>query len=225
MPSPRRRSIVGWPRHVTVKAGGNERATRLYGGVTSPNLVVVESEEMRSCLMQAWKRWQWSASPAPRSSSSAAPNDVGLYKKLLDAGRQRLPRHAARAMDFVAAVHRCFRDSTEEAGPHRCIRRREGRTGSSTLAHNVAYACPSGWMRCSSGRFRSSVRDARPDFDIEAKQGMVDVLQSPERSTMCCCGGWGELYGSPSSASAITDLDKFITSREEDVDHLLDVAR
>lgn len=58
---------------VTVKAGGMKEATALYGGVTSPNLVVVESDDGEARLMATLETLAMGVSRGPRSSSSAAP--------------------------------------------------------------------------------------------------------------------------------------------------------
>lgn len=68
-------------------------------------------------------------------------NDVARYKKLLDAGVSDYLVAPFDPMDFVAAVHRCFRAPVEEKlGRIVAFVGAKGGTGSSTLAHNVAYA-------------------------------------------------------------------------------------
>ncbi len=155
-------------------------------------------------------------------------NDVGLYKQLLDAGVSDYLVMPLEPMDFVEAVHRCFRDSTEEKlGRIVAFVGAKGGTGSSTLAHNVAYAM--------SKRVDADVLLADLDlqsgtlglnFDIEAKHGMVDVLQSPDRLDDVLLRRLAVSYTDRLHLlPATTDLDKFINLREDDVDHLLDVAR
>ncbi|WEJ11989.1 AAA family ATPase [Sinorhizobium prairiense] len=213
---------------VTVKAGGIKEAAALYGGVTSPNLVVVESEESEACLMQALETLAMECVTGTKVIVIGRSNDVGLYKKLLDAGVSDYLVMPLEPMDFVAAVHRCFRDSTEEKlGRIVAFVGAKGGTGSSTLAHNVAYAM--------SKRVDADVLLADFDlqsgtlglnFDIEAKQGMVDVLQSPDRLDDVLLRRLAVSYTDRLHLlPATTDLDKFIHLREEDVDHLLDVAR
>lgn len=125
---------------------------------------------------------------------------MGLYKKLLDAGVSDYLVKPLEPMDFVAAVHRCFRDSTEEKlGRIVAFVGAKGGTGSSTLAHNVAYAM--------SKRVDADVLLADLDlqsgtlglnFDIEAKHGMVDVLQSPDRlDDVLLRQPGGQLHGPP----------------------------
>uniref|UniRef100_UPI0003B7E049 CpaE2 pilus assembly protein n=1 Tax=Rhizobium meliloti (strain 1021) TaxID=266834 RepID=UPI0003B7E049 len=98
---------------VTVKAGGMKEATALYGGVTSPNLVVVESDDGEARLMATLETLAMECVTGTKVIVIGRSNDVGLYKKLLDAGVSDYLVKPLEPMDFVAAVHRCFRDSTE----------------------------------------------------------------------------------------------------------------
>ncbi len=213
---------------VAVKAGGIKEAAALYGGVTSPNLVVVESDEGEARLMAALETLAMECVTGTKVIVIGRSNDVGLYKKLLDAGVSDYLVTPLEPMDFVAAVHRCFRHSTEEKlGRIVAFVGAKGGTGSSTLAHNVAYAM--------SKRVDADVLLADLDlqsgtlglnFDIEAKHGMVDVLQSPDRLDDVLLRRLAVSYTDRLHLlPATTDLDKFINLREEDVDHLLDVAR
>ncbi|MGH0356775.1 AAA family ATPase [Sinorhizobium meliloti] len=213
---------------VTVKAGGMKEATALYGGVTSPNLVVVESDDGEARLMATLETLAMECVTGTKVIVIGRSNDVGLYKKLLDAGVSDYLVKPLEPMDVVAAVHRCFRDSTEEKlGRIVAFVGAKGGTGSSTLAHNVAYAM--------SKRVDADVLLADLDlqsgtlglnFDIEAKHGMVDVLQSPDRLDDVLLRRLAVSYTDRLHLlPATTDLDKFINLREGDVDHLLDVAR
>lgn len=213
---------------VTVKAGGMKEATALYGGVTSPNLVVVESDDGEARLMATLETLAMECVTGTKVIVIGRSNDVGLYKKLLDAGVSDYLVKPLEPMDFVAAVHRCFRDSTEEKlGRIVAFVGAKGGTGSSTLAHNVAYAM--------SKRVDADVLLADLDlqsgtlglnFDIEAKHGMVDVLQSPDRLDDVLLRRLAVSYTDRLHLlPATTDLDKFINLQEGDVDHLLDVAR
>jgi pilus assembly protein CpaE len=213
---------------VTIKTGGITEAAALYGGVTSPNLVVVENNDDEVRLMAALEALSVECVTGTKVIVIGGSNDVGLYKKLLDAGVSDYLVTPLEPMDFVGAVHRCFRNSTEEKlGRIVAFVGAKGGTGSSTLAHNVAYAM--------SKRVDADVLLADLDlqsgtldlnFDIEAAKGMVDVLESPDRLDevllrRLAVPHTDRLHLLP----ATTDLNKFFSLREDDVDHLLDVAR
>ncbi|WEX90760.1 AAA family ATPase [Sinorhizobium garamanticum] len=213
---------------VTIKTGGIREATALYGGVTSPNLVVVESDDDEVRLMAALEALAVECVTGTKVIVIGRSNDVSLYKKLLDAGVSDYLVTPFEPMDFVAAVHRCFRNSTEEKlGRIVAFVGAKGGTGSSTLAHNVAYAM--------SKRVDADVLLADLDlqsgtlglnFDIEADNGMVDVLESPDRLDDVLLRRLAVTYTDRLHLlPATTDLNKFFNLREDDVDHLLDVAR
>ncbi|WP_026617041.1 AAA family ATPase [Ensifer aridi] len=213
---------------VTIKAGGIKEATALYGGVTSPNLVVVENNDDEVRLMAALEALAVECVTGTKVIVIGCSNDVGLYKKLLDAGVSDYLVTPLEPMDFVAAVHRCFRDSAEEKlGRIVAFVGAKGGTGSSTLAHNVAYAM--------SKRVDADVLLADLDlqsgtlslnFDIEAANGMVDVLDRPDRLDDVLLRRLAVPYTDRLHLlPATTNLDKFFSLREDDVDHLLDVAR
>ncbi|MCA1408873.1 AAA family ATPase [Ensifer sp. IC3342] len=213
---------------VTIKTGGIREATALYGGVTSPNLVVVESNDDDVRLLAALEALAVECVTGTKVIVIGRSNDVGLYKKLLDAGVSDYLVTPLEPMDFVAAVHRCFRDSTEEKlGRIVAFVGAKGGTGSSTLAHNVAYAM--------SKRVDADVLLADLDlqsgtlglnFDIEATNGMMDVLESPDRLDEVLLRRLAVAYTDRLHLlPATTDLNKFFSLREDDVDHLVDVAR
>ncbi|WEX75052.1 AAA family ATPase [Sinorhizobium numidicum] len=213
---------------VTVKAGGIKEATSLYGGVTSPNLVVVENSDDEVRLMSALEALAIECVTGTKVIVIGCSNDVGLYKKLLDAGVSDYLVRPLEPMDFVAAVHRCFRDSTEEKlGRIVAFVGAKGGTGSSTLAHNVALAM--------SKRVDADVLVADLDlqygtlglnFDVEGPQGISAVLDSPDRLDDVLLRRLAVPYTERLHLlPATADLDRFYNLREEHVDHLLDVAR
>ncbi|APG92228.1 AAA family ATPase [Sinorhizobium americanum] len=213
---------------VTVKEGGLKEATALYAGVTSPNLVVVENTEDEERLMNALEALAVECVTGTKVIVVGSSNDVGLYKRLVDAGVSDYLVMPLDPIDFVAAVHRCFRDSVEEKlGRIVAFIGAKGGTGSSTLAHNVAYAM--------SKRVDADVLVADLDlqfgtlgldFDVEAVQGMTDILSSPERLDDVLLRRLAVPYTEHLHLlPTTTDLNRFFYLKEEHVDHLLDVAR
>ncbi|MDK1385675.1 AAA family ATPase [Sinorhizobium sp. 8-89] len=213
---------------VTIKSGGIREATALYGGITSPNLVVVENDDDEVRLMAALEALAVECVTGTKVIVIGRSNDVSLYKKLLDAGVSDYLVMPFEPMDFVAAVHRCFRSSTEEKlGRIVAFVGAKGGTGSSTLAHNVAYAM--------SNRVDADVLLADLDlqsgtlglnFDIEVANGMLDVLESPDRLDDVLLRRLAVTYTDRLHLlPATTDFNKFFSLREDNVDHLLEVAR
>ncbi len=213
---------------VTIKEGGIKDATALYGGVTSPNLVVVENDDREADLMRALEALAMECVTGTKVIVVGRSNDVGLYKRLLDAGVSDYLVMPLDPIDFIAAVHRCFRGSAEDKlGRIVAFIGAKGGTGSSTLAHNVAYAM--------SKRVDADVLVADLDlqfgtlgldFDVEAVQGLTDVLSSPDRLDDVLLRRLAVPYTEHLHLlPTTTDLNRFFYLKEEHVDHLLDVAR
>lgn len=213
---------------VTIRDGGISEATAVYRGVTSPNLVVVENDDDEGRLMAALGALAEECVTGTKVIVIGHSNDVGLYKKLLDAGVSDYLVSPLEPLDFVAAVHRCFRDGTGEK-PGRIVAfiGAKGGTGSSTLAHNVALSM--------SKREDADVLVADFDlqsgtlglnFDVDSSQGMSEVLEGPDRLDDVLLRRLAvpfadRLYLLPSAV----DLDRVFNLKDEDIDHLLDVVR
>ncbi|MCA1491294.1 AAA family ATPase [Ensifer sp. NBAIM29] len=213
---------------VAIKKGGIEDAAALYGGVTSPNLVVVESHDDEARLMAALDALAMECITGTKVIVIGRSNDVGLYKKLMDAGVSDYLVLPLAPMEFIASVHRCFRDpGGEKLGRIVAFVGAKGGTGSSTVAHNVALAM--------SKRVDADVLVADLDlqsgtlglnFDVEGPQGMADVLDGTKRLDDVLLRRLAvpyadRLYLLPASA----DFSQPFTPKEEDVDRLLEVAR
>ncbi len=213
---------------VMVKQGGIKEATALYGGATSPNLVVVENNDDQAHLMQALEALAVECVTGTRVIVVGRSNDIGLYKTLLDAGVSDYLLAPFEPMAFIAAVHRCFRDSDEEKlGRVVAFVGAKGGTGSSTLAHNVAMAM--------SNRTGADVLVADLDlqsgtlglnFDVESPQGMADVLEGTDRLDDVLLRRLAVSYSDRLHLLTTTgDYNKVGDLGERDVDRLLGVAR
>jgi pilus assembly protein CpaE len=213
---------------VTIKDGGTKEATTLYGGDTSPNLVVVENNDDEARLMAALEALALECVTGTKVIVIGRSNDVGLYKKLMEAGVSDYLVLPLAPMEFVASVHRCFRDSTgEKLGRIVAFVGAKGGTGSSTLAHNVALAM--------SKRVDADVLVADLDlqcgtlglnFDVDGPQGMTDVLDGTNRLDDVLLRRLAVPYTDRLHLlPATADLNRLFTPKEEDVGRLLEVAR
>lgn len=213
---------------LTVKAGGIKEATALYGGVTSPNLIVIENDDGEARLMAALEALAVECVTGTKVIVVGGSNDIGLYKALLDAGVSDYLLSPLDPMALIAAVQRCFRHSdSEKLGRIVAFVGAKGGTGSSTIAHNVAIAM--------SNRTGADVLLADLDlqsgtlglnFDIDAPQGMAEVLESTERLDDVLLRRLAVQY--TDHLHLLTsggDYGRAVNLREADVDRLLDVAR
>lgn len=213
---------------LTVKTGGIKEATALYGGVTSPNLIVVENNDDEARLMAALEALAVECVTGTKVIVVGQSNDIGLYKTLMDAGVSDYLLSPLDPMALIAAVQRCFRHSDEEKlGRIVAFIGAKGGTGSSTIAHNVAMAM--------SKRTGADVLLADLDlqagtlglnFDVDAPQGMAEVLESTERLDDVLLRRLSVEYTDHLHLlTSRGDYSKNVDLREADVDRLLDVAR
>ncbi len=213
---------------LTVKPGGIKEATALYGGVTSPNLIVIENNDDEARLMAALEALAVECVTGTKVIIVGRSNDIGLYKTLLDAGVSDYLLSPLDPMALIAAVQRCFRHTdSEKLGRIIAFVGAKGGTGSSTIAHNVAMAM--------SNRTGADVLLADLDlqsgtlglnFDVDAPQGMAEVLASTERLDDVLLRRLAVQYSDHLHLlTAAGDYSKAVNLKESDVDRLLDVAR
>ncbi len=213
---------------LTMKPGGIKEATALYGGVTSPNLIVIENNDDEARLMAALEALAVECVTGTKVIIVGRSNDIGLYKTLLDAGVSDYLLSPLDPMALIAAVQRCFRHTdSEKLGRIIAFVGAKGGTGSSTIAHNVAMAM--------SNRTGADVLLADLDlqsgtlglnFDVDAPQGMAEVLASTERLDDVLLRRLAVQYSDHLHLlTAAGDYSKAVNLKESDVDRLLDVAR
>ncbi|MFC3162904.1 AAA family ATPase [Ciceribacter thiooxidans] len=213
---------------LTVKPGGIREATALYGGVTSPNLIVIENDDSQASLMAALEALAVECVTGTKVIIVGRSNDIDLYKTLLDAGVSDYLLSPLDPMALIAAVQRCFRHTdSEKLGRIIAFVGTKGGTGSSTIAHNVAMAM--------SNRTGADVLLADLDlqsgtlglnFDVDAPQGMAEVLASTERLDDVLLRRLAVQYSDHLHLlTAAGDYSKAVKLKESDVDRLLDVAR
>lgn len=213
---------------VTVKDGGIGDATAFYRGATSPNLVVVEGIDGEDRLMAALEALAEECVTGTKVIVIGRSNDVGLYKKLVDAGVSDYLVSPLAPLDFIAAVQRCFRDGTEtKLGRIVAFVGAKGGTGSSTLAHNVALAMAKrGDTDVLLVDLDLQTGTVGLNFDIDSDQGMSKVLDGADRLDDVLLQRLAQPYAErlhllPSAGN----LDRLLRLEDDDVDRFLDVVR
>ncbi|RWB51821.1 AAA family ATPase [Mesorhizobium sp.] len=213
---------------VTIREGSVTEAAAFYRGTPSPNLVIVESSDDREQLMAGLDALALECITGTEVIVIGHSNDIDLYRQLLAAGVSDYLLAPLEPMALVAAVSRCFRDSSEaKLGRIIAFVGAKGGAGSSTIAHNVAAAMAE--------RSDTDVLVADLDlqfgtlglaFDIEAPRGMADVLEGAERVDEVLLKRIAvqhseRLHLLPAAAV----FDRSFDLNDSEVDRLLDVAR
>ncbi|MEI9903700.1 MAG: hypothetical protein WDN06_06700 [Asticcacaulis sp.] len=166
-----------------VKRGGIAEAIETYRHEPTPSLVFVESTARGRDLLDSSANWPRSATPTPRSSSSAPITTFRSNRELI---RQGVSDYMVRPGP-AAATDQGHLDPVQRPGnavcrPRHRLRRARGGAGSSSIAHNFAYSL-SEQMSANTVivDFDLPFGTAGLDFNQDPPQGMADALNEPDR--------------------------------------------
>jgi len=214
--------------NVTVRDGGMREAASFYRSTPSPNLVVVECNDGKEKLMADLEALALECIAGTKLIVIGSSNDVNLYRDLIAAGVDDYLLAPVEPMAFIEAVSRCFRDAVEQKlGRIIAFIGAKGGTGSSTVSHNVAAAM----VERSDADVLVADLDLQfgtvgLDFDIDAPQGMSDILESASRVDEVLIKRIAvkhseRLHLLPVNAA----FDRSFNLKDGEIDRLLDVAR
>jgi pilus assembly protein CpaE len=169
--------------HLSVRAGGIAVATELYRQQASPHLVVVESRAGDEALIAELDGLAEVCEATTKVLVIGASNDIRLYRELLDRGVSEYLLAPVDPMQVVAVIGRLYRDAgAERLGRAYAFIGAKGGVGSSTVAHNVAWAMAQ--------EFEADVvladldmpfGTASLDFNVDAAQGVAEAVQDSGR--------------------------------------------
>ncbi|WP_157017547.1 AAA family ATPase [Mesorhizobium xinjiangense] len=202
--------------HLKVQLGGIEAALDYYGQAPTPNLIVLESRAEPKRLLDALDRLANVCDPSTKVVVIGHYNDVWLYRELVKSGVSEYVVAPVSLADVVGTVAQIFVDpGAEPLGRSFAFIGAKGGVGSSTLAHNVAWA-----MSCA---FESEVVMADLDlpfgtaninFDQDPAQGIAEAVYSPERldevyldRLLAQCAERLSLLAAPSTLERTYDFD------------------
>ncbi|HEX2257237.1 MAG TPA: CpaE family protein [Afifellaceae bacterium] len=169
--------------HLTVQTGGMAAATELYRRQASPHLIMVESSADEDALIAALDRLADVCEATTKVVVIGASNDIRLYRELLDRGVSEYLLAPVDAMQLVATAARLYRDSgAERLGRAFAFIGAKGGAGSSTVAHNVAWAVA---RELSTDIVLADLDmpfgTASLDFNMDAAQGVAEAIQDAGR--------------------------------------------
>jgi pilus assembly protein CpaE len=168
---------------VKVNMGGLASAVEHYSSSPTPNLVIVESRLAPNELFAALAGLASVCDPNSKVVIIGHHNDVTLYRELIRSGISEYLVAPVSIADVIGVVSQIFVDPTAEPlGRIIAFVGAKGGVGSSTIAHNVAWA--------SSALFKSETilldadlafGTANMNFDQDPAQGMVDAIFTTSR--------------------------------------------
>jgi pilus assembly protein CpaE len=169
--------------HLRIQMGGMTAATEAYRNASTPNVIILEFESRPADLLAGLDALAEVCDAGTRVMVIGRHNDVFLYRELVRRGVSDYLIAPLSTLDVVRAV--CGLFSAPDAKPVGrviAVTGAKGGVGSSTIAHNIA------WAVARDLNLDSVVTDldlafgtAGLDFNQDPPQGIADAVFSPER--------------------------------------------
>ncbi|MCC0025604.1 MAG: CpaE family protein [Zhengella sp.] len=202
--------------HVRVMRGGVAAAAEFYAANPTPNLVLVESRRSPADMMVELEQLAEVCDPSTRVVIVGHYNDVSLYRELIRNGISEYMVAPVTLADLMTVISSLFvNPEAEPLGRTLAFVGAKGGVGSSTIAHNVAWAI--------SHLFQSETVIADMDlpfgtaninFDQDPTQGIAEAVFSPERvdevyldRLLAKCSEHLSLLAAPSTLDRVYDFD------------------
>ncbi|RRI06371.1 CtpF protein [Mesorhizobium tamadayense] len=202
--------------HLKVHMGGIATAIEFYQSAPTPNLILLESRSEPKQLLEQLTQLAEYCDPTSKVVVIGHYNDVGLYRELIRSGISEYVIAPVSMTDIVSVVSSIFVDpESDPIGRSIAFIGAKGGVGSSTIAHNVAWAM--------SSLFKSEVVVADLDlafgtaninFDQDPAQGIAEAVFSPERvdevyldRLLAQCAEHLSLLAAPSTLERVYDFD------------------
>ncbi|WFP76264.1 CpaE family protein [Mesorhizobium sp. WSM4906] len=202
--------------HLKVHMGGIATAIEFYQSAPTPNLIMLESRSEPKQLLEQLTQLAEYCDPSSKVVVIGHYNDVGLYRELIRSGISEYVIAPVSMTDIVSVVSSIFVDpESDPIGRSIAFIGAKGGVGSSTIAHNVAWAI--------SSLFKSEVVVADLDlafgtaninFDQDPAQGIAEAVFSPERvdevyldRLLAQCAEHLSLLAAPSTLERVYDFD------------------
>jgi pilus assembly protein CpaE len=169
--------------HVTVQLGGIEAAAQVYQTQPTPNVLVVESHSAHDQLMAELSRLAEVCQANTKVIVIGHVNDVLLYRELIKAGIAEYIVAPVSSVGFIDLVASLYVDpKAAPLGRVVSFVGAKGGVGSSTLAHNLA------WATSQKQSVDTIITDldlafgtASLNFNQDSAGGMLEALNAPDR--------------------------------------------
>ena len=202
--------------HLKIHMGGIATAVEFYQTAPTPNLIIIESKREPRELLEQLRQLSEYCDPSSKVVVIGHYNDVWLYRELVRSGVSEYVVAPISMADILAVISSIFVDpDAAPIGRSLAFFGAKGGVGSSTIAHNVAWAM--------STLFSSEVVVADLDlafgtaninFDQDPAQGIAEAVFSPERidevyldRLLAQCAERLSLLAAPSTLDRIYDFE------------------
>ena len=166
-----------------VRPGGLVEALDTYRNTPTPPLLMVESLDPADVLLAGLDRLAEVCDPGTKVVVIGAANDIGLYRELMRRGVSEYLVPPLNPLQLIRTIAGLYADpATPFVGRTMAFVGAKGGVGSSTLAHNFA------WALSEQVQANTCIVDydlpfgtAALDFNQDPLQGIVDALNKPDR--------------------------------------------
>lgn len=214
--------------HLKIQMGGMPAAVEFYGSAPTPNLVVVESKGRPQDILHHLDGLADVCDPGTKVLVVGHHNDVILYRELMRRGVSEYVVAPLSMFELLNAIGELYH-SPDVAPVGRSIAfiGAKGGCGSSTFAHNVAWSIARNYTNdVVIADLDLAWGTAGLDFNQDPTQGVLDVLNSPERvdetfleRLLTKCADHLSLLAAPAM------LDRPYDFEELDFDPMIEVGR
>ncbi|MEM5518791.1 AAA family ATPase [Henriciella sp. AS95] len=199
-----------------VMSGGIPAAIEHLSHNATPNLLIVESSASSGTMVNQIDELAGQCEEGVQVMVIGATNDISLYRQLVARGVDEYLVPPIEPVQMVRAIGNMFTDPDAPfVGKSISVIGAKGGVGSSTIAHNLA------WALAENARVNTSLVDldlsfgtTSLDFNHETQQTIADALMAPERADDAVIGRLLakatdrlSLFTAPASVNQLMDID------------------
>lgn len=201
--------------HVRAHPGGIAAALEFYTASPTPNLLLLENKAAPDKLLDQLGKLADVCDPGTEVVVIGHVNDVLLYRELVRFGVRDYVVAPLGPMDVLRLVSELYASNAEKAiGKTYAFIGARGGCGSSTVAHNVAWALSTSLETSTViADFDLPFGTANLDFNQDPPTGIGDVVNAPDRvdetfvdRLLAKCSDRLSLLAAPSTLDKVTDF-------------------
>jgi pilus assembly protein CpaE len=169
--------------HLTVHMGGVFGAVEYFQDSSTPNVIMVETRETGPSILNELEKLAHVCDPGTKVVVIGGSNDITLYREMIRQGVNEYlvaPLNPLQVIEAIASLY--HGPATAPVGKVFAFIGARGGTGSSTVAHNTA------WAIAEDLQIATTIVDLDVpfgttglDFNQDMGQGIAEALTSPDR--------------------------------------------
>ncbi len=169
--------------HVSIQLGGIAQAVQTYRGESTPNVVIVESHGDRAKIMAELAEFAEVCQPTTKVIVIGHVNDIILYRELMKNGVSDYVVAPINPVSFIETLAALYNDpKAAPLGKIIAFVGSKGGVGSSTIAHNIAYATSQNLnIETILTDLDLSFGTAALNFNQDASGSIYEALSAPDR--------------------------------------------